>query len=149
MDRAKLLEAQMRNKRLRFCKEWCNNGIEISMNDFLDPKMIGEGYVLSLIDNFDAQKKGIVCSLDSGLEEFKGQVNKNIYKDEEYVFFEENSSEIGAIKLSGTIILNNIEFIIENSGLNHGWSDIFICSPDFEKGVCLWRSEYDTRIYVW
>ncbi|MDD6487777.1 MAG: hypothetical protein PUF61_12630 [Spirochaetales bacterium] len=149
MDRTKLIEAQIRNTRLRFCKKWCDNGIEISIDDFLDPKIIGEAYVFSLIDTFNTQKKGIVCPLNSGLEEFKEQINKNIHKDMEYLFFEEKSSEIGAIKISGNVILNNIDFVIKESGLYHGWNDIFICSSDLKKGVCLWRSEYDTRIYVW
>lgn len=150
MDRTKLIEeAQIRNKRIRLCKKWCAYGIEISIDDFLDPKIIGLGYVFPLLDNFDAQEKCIVCPINCGLGDFIEQVNKNISKDMEYLFFEEQSSEIGAIKISGNIILNNIDFIIKTSPYFNNGNNICIFSADLKKGVCLWRSEYDTRIYVW
>ena len=36
MDKARLDEVKRRNKILQACKEWENNGIKISINDFYD-----------------------------------------------------------------------------------------------------------------
>lgn len=35
MDKARLDEVKRRNKILQACKEWENNGIKISINDFM------------------------------------------------------------------------------------------------------------------
>ena len=29
------------------------------------------------------------------------------------------------------------------------YTSIFICSCGLENGVCLWRGEYDSRVYCW
>ncbi len=47
------------------------------------------------------------------------------------------------------IISNNIEYIISKSELLNGGCSIFICSCGLENGVCLWRGEYDSRVYCW
>lgn len=152
MDRTRLIEAQKRNRRLLLCREWKKNGIEISLDNFLDKEIIyqPDKSILSLIHKFDEEKKYIICNLDTGIEEYKILLKNNICKDVEYIFEPENFSEIGLIKLSGKIILENIEFIIKNSSAHQGiLLNVFIYTENLEKGICLWRLEYDTRIYVW
>ena len=44
---------------------------------------------------------------------------------------------------------NNIEYVISKSEFLNGGCSIFICSCGLENGVCLWRGEYDSRVYFW
>lgn len=58
-----------------------------------------------------------------------------------------NATKLGALKLQGNIISNNIEYVISKSEFLNGGCSIFICSCGLENGVCLWRGEYDSRVY--
>ena len=130
MDKARLDEVKRRNKILQACKEWENNGIKISINDFYD-----------LHTTLQLQEK-IIAKL--GI--FKKKV---ICKSMKYAFFVANATKLGALKLQGNIISNNIEYVISKSEFLNGGCSIFICSCGLENGVCLWRGEYDSRVYFW
>lgn len=93
-------------------------------------------------------RKSILFVKTYEIEDFLNYTSKVICKSMKYVFVE-NSTKFGAIKLQGDIISNNIEYIISKSELLNGGCSIFICSCGLENGVCLWRGEYDSRVYCW
>lgn len=151
MDKTRLVEAKRRNGILQICKEWRNNGIEIAIDDFYDihTTLQLQEKIIAKLDDLDTQKKYIVCKKTYEIEDFLNYTSKVICKLMKYVFFVENSTKFGAIKLQGDIISNNIEYIISKSELLNGGCSIFICSCGLENGVCLWRGEYDSRVYCW
>ena len=151
MDKKRLVEAKRRNGILQICKEWRNNGIEIAIDDFYDihTTLQLQEKIIAKLDDLDTQKKYIVCKKTYEIEDFLNYTSKVICKSMKYVFFVENSTKFGAIKLQGDIISNNIEYIISKSELLNGGCSIFICSCGLENGVCLWRGEYDSRVYCW
>ena len=142
MDKARLDEVKRRNKILQACKEWENNGIKISINDFYDLHT-----TLQLQEKIIA--KYIICKNKEEIEDFLNYTNKVICKSMKYAFFVANATKLGALKLQGNIISNNIEYVISKSEFLNGGCSIFICSCGLENGVCLWRGEYDSRVYFW
>lgn len=151
MDKSRLIEAKRKNEIIHMCKEWNSNGIEISLEDFYDLQgtLLLQENIISRLDEFDIEKKYLVCANNESIKEFMKHISERICEQMSYVFFEANATKIGAIKLSGDTILNNIDYVISNSELLHGGCSIFICSCGLENGICLWRGEYDIRIYLW
>ena len=91
----------------------------------------------------------IICKNKEEIEDFLNYTNKVICKSMKYAFFVANATKLGALKLQGNIISNNIEYVISKSEFLNGGCSIFICSCGLENGVCLWRGEYDSRVYFW
>ena len=151
MDKARLIEAKRRNGILQICKEWENNGIEISFDDFYDlyTTFRLQEEIIAKLDDLDVQKKYIICKNTEEIEDFLKYTSKVICKSKEHVLFIENSTKPGALKLQGNIISDNIEYVISKSEFLNGGCNIFICSCSLENGVCLWRGEYDSRVYIW
>ena len=151
MDKAKLEEVKRRNQKLQTCKEWENNGIKISVDDFYDLHTTFQlqEEIIAKLDKLDNQKKYIICKNKEELEEFLNYASKVICKSMKYVFFAANSTMLGALKLQGNVISGNIEYVISKSEFLNGGCSIFICSCDLENGVCLWRGEYDSKVYFW
>lgn len=151
MDKAKLVEAKRRNGIIQKCKEWENNGIKISLEDFYDIHTTFrlQEDILAKLDEVDLQKKSIICRHEDAIVMFTNYASKLISKSIEYVFFEANSTELGALKLQGNIISNNLGYVISKSEFFDDGCSIFICTEGLENGVCLWRGEYDSRIYCW
>ena len=151
MDKARLDEVKRRNKILQACKEWENNVIKISINDFYDlhTTLQLQEKIIAKLDELDSQKKYIICKNKEEIEDFLNYTNKVICKSMKYAFFVANATKLGALKLQGNIISNNIEYVISKSEFLNGGCSIFICSCGLENGVCLWRGEYDSRVYFW
>ena len=151
MDKARLIEVKRRNGILQICKEWENNGIEISFDDFYDlyTTFRLQEEIIAKLDDLDVQKKYIICKNTEEIEDFLKYTGKVICKSKEYVLFIENSTKLGALKLQGNIISDNIEYVISKSEFLNGGCSIFICSCSLENGVCLCRGEYDSRVYIW
>ena len=63
MDKTILDEVKRKNKILQVCKEWVNNGIEISINDFYDiPTTLQlQEKIIAKLDELDTKKKYIIC----------------------------------------------------------------------------------------
>lgn len=151
MDKTRLNEVKRRNEILYICKEWWNRGIEITIEDFYDLQttLQLQDDIIAKLDELDTQKKYILCDYNEGTKDFINHASEVICQSMNYTFFEANATKVGAINLSGNIILNNIEYIISKSELFYGGCSIFICSSDLDNGVCLWRGEYDSRVYFW
>ena len=117
MDKARLDEVKRRNKILQACKEWENNGIKISINDFYDlhTTLQLQEKIIAKLDELDSQKKYIICKNKEEIEDFLNYTNKVICKSMKYAFFVANATKLGALKLQGNIISNNIEYVISKS----------------------------------
>lgn len=129
---------------------WCSNGIckEFKNNRYLYIQFLWYT-IIAKLDDLDVQKKYIICKNTEEIEDFLKYTGKVICKSKEYVLFIENSTKLGALKLQGNIISDNIEYVISKSEFLNGGCSIFICSCSLENGVCLWRGEYDSRVYIW
>ena len=126
-------------------------GDGISINDFYDlhTTLQLQEKIIAKLDELDSQKKYIICKNKEEIEDFLNYTNKVICKSMKYAFFVANATKLGALKLQGNIISNNIEYVISKSEFLNGGCSIFICSCGLENGVCLWRGEYDSRVYFW
>ena len=89
MDKTILDEVKRKNKILQVCKEWVNNGIEISINDFYDiPTTLQlQEKIIAKLDELDTQKKYIICKNREEIETFLNYTNKVICKSMKYAFF--------------------------------------------------------------
>ena len=65
MDKARLIEVKRRNGILQICKEWENNGIEISFDDFYDlyTTFRLQEEIIAKLDDLDVQKKYIIVKI--------------------------------------------------------------------------------------
>ncbi len=152
MDRAKLIEAQRRNKRLLLIKEWNSEGYKLSERDFftMDLTLEINSKIMDTIRQFDLENKYIPVNHEGAADLYKYELQNNIDIKKNYIFFESNAIEIGGIQIDGTSLLSKKNFFISKSGLKQkNGCSIFICTTDMKTGVCLWKGEYDTRIYVW
>ena len=139
MDKARLDEVKRRNKILQACKEWENNGIKISINDFYDlhTTLQLQEKIIAKLDELDSQKKYIICKNKEEIEDFLNYTNKVICKSMKYAFFVANATKLGALKLQGNIISNNIEYVISKSEFVERFPELSL----FFKAFSLLNSE--------
>ncbi len=150
-NKTRMLELKRKNAITNMCKEWGEHSIDISIDDYLElhQTLQLQEYIITELDELDKKNKSIVCSESDSISEFITYLNKYICKECEYVFFEAEATKIGALRLKGKEILEKSDFIIQKSEVFNGGCSIFFCSNSMEKGICLWRGEYDNRIYIW
>ena len=152
MDKRNQLEnLKIKNKKSIVCKEWNNHGIEISFDNFINvSKTLGiQDMILAKLDYMDKEMKTIIYPLNKEfISEYIKILNKIIKRDCLYVYYQKESTKIGAIQLSGKDILDNIYFLMDESELQEGCS-FFLTTKDCTMGCCIWLTEYDRRIYVW
>lgn len=151
VDQEKLLELKRRNRRMHMCKRWHEIGKSLTLDDFID---IHQTYNLFAkihdhLYEMDINRKSFACSTEVAISEYCKYLRDYLKKEEDYVFFERESSELGALLLTGKRILEDVNFYIQESEMHSKSYIIIICSIDLTSGLCLWTGEYDTKIYVW
>ena len=97
----------------------------------------------------DANNTCIICQENDFLAEFTQILLSKINEEQIYAFFVGEANEIGALLLKGDVILEKYSYIIKKSELFNMGCSIFFCCINMESGICLWRGEYDNRIYIW
>lgn len=107
--------------------------------------------ILNKLDKMDSDNTSIIYQEQeiNIISAFTEELINNIDNNKEYAFFVRGATEIGGLVLSGNIIIEKSEFIIKESEIFNNGCSIFFSSLNAESGVCLWRGEYDNRIYVW
>lgn len=154
MDKKKRIqELKRKNEIINLCREWMNNDITISMNNFLETQQTLhiQSKILEKLDEMDSDNTSIICQ-KQGIDiisVFTKEIINNIDNSKEYVFFVRGATKIGGIVLSGNIIVEKCEFIIKESEFFNNGCSIFFSFLNVESGICLWKGEYDNRIYVW
>ncbi len=154
MDKKKRIqELKRKNEIINLCREWMNNDITISMNNFLETQQTLhiQSKILDKLDEMDSDNTSIICQKQEIdiISVFTKEIINNIDNSKEYVFFVRGATKIGAIVLSGNIIVEKCEFIIKESEFFNNGCSIFFSFLNVESGICLWKGEYDNRIYVW
>lgn len=146
----RLQELKRKKAIANLCRDWNEHGIGISPADFLEVRQTlqFQEHIAARLDESDQKNESILCSGDM-ISGFADYLLQNIRKEQEYIFFEAEATRIGALRLKGGTILEKRDFMIQRSEIIHGGCSIFFCSTDMESGVCLWRGEYDCRVYVW
>ena len=152
-NKKSILELKRKNKIAVLCKLWMNNNIQISINDFLqvDETLCIQNKILNklhIMDNKHESNVYIEKEIDI-ISIFTDYIINNININKSYVFFVKDATKIGGLILGGDTIINKHEFIIKESEFFDKGCSIFFCTLHAESGVCLWRGEYDSRIYVW
>lgn len=155
MDRKKRIE-ELRRKNVitNLCNTWIDNGINISIENFLgiEETQSLQNKILSKIDEMNFQDASNIYALDEMniVSVYIKELVNNIDSRKDYVFFAREATKIGGIILQGNVLIEKKEFIVKESELffNRGCC-IFLCSLNAERGICLWKGEYDIRIYIW
>ena len=154
MDNKKRIQALKRKNQItNLCKEWMNFDVVITMENFLEIEetLLLQGKILRKLDEMDSNKTSIIYQGNEKdlISAFEEMLINNVNNDEKYVFFVKGVTKIGGLILSGKIIIEKYQFIIKESEIFNNGCNIFFCSLNGENGVCLWKGEYDIRIYVW
>lgn len=154
MDKKKRIQELKRKSEItNLCKVWMNNDITISIDNFLETQetLHLQSKILDKLDEMDSDNTCIIYQEQeiNIISVFTEELINNIDNTKEYVFFVRGATKIGGLVLSGNIIIEKSEFIIKESEIFNNGCSIFFSSLNSESGVCLWKGEYDNRIYVW
>lgn len=152
-NKKRMQELRRKNQITNLCKEWMTFGVLITMDDFLevDETLLLQSNIFKKLDEMDRNNTSIIYQGDAQgvMDAFKELLIKNLKNNGKYIFFVRGAAKIGALVLDGKTIKENHQFIVMESELFHNGCSIFFASINTEKGICLWKGEYDSRIYVW
>ncbi len=154
MDKKKRIqELKRKNEITNLCRVWMNNDISISMDNFLGTQetLHLQKRILDKLDEMDSDNTSIIYQEPeiNIISAFTEELINNIDNNKKYVFFVRGVTKIGGLVLRGNIIVEKSEFIIKESEIFNNGCSIFFSSLNAESGICLWKGEYDNRIYVW
>ena len=146
----KIVELKRKNLVNNICKEWFRAGIDIKLDDFISLKKTME-YQLEIIQRLDSMDSGGNYSLcaENCEEKMVFHLKKFVNQDINYIFFEKEATKCGAIALRGKLITDNAKELLKKSEFNDKGCCFFLCSEDKSQGFCIWRNEYDIRLYLW
>lgn len=152
-NKKRIQELKRKNQITNLCKEWINFDVLITIDNFLEIEetLLLQSKILGKLDEMDSNNTSIIYQGNEKdvLFAFEEMLINNIRNEEKYVFFVKGVTKIGGLILSGKIIIEKYQFIIKESEIFNNGCSIFFCSLNSESGVCLWKGEYDNRIYVW
>lgn len=154
MDNKELIKKlKIKNITKRVCEYWEKAGITISEDNFFDIQktLYLQDKIIKKLDDMDSK---CMCTIYQEkqinvIQEFKKILVNKIDDNLKYVFFIKEATKIGAVILNGRIIKENADFIIKESEIFGFGCSIFFHSLNNDSGICLWKGEYDSRIYVW
>lgn len=154
MDKKENIQKLKRkNEITNLCKTWINNGIFISMDNFLEIQetLHLQSKILDRLDKMDMDDTSIIYQEQeiNIISVFKEKLVNNLDNNKEYIFFVRGATKIGGLVLKGNIIIEKSEFVIKESEIFNNGCSIFFSLLNAESGICLWKGEYDNRIYVW
>lgn len=149
----RLQELRRKNQITNLCKEWMENGIYVSVDNFigLEETLVIQDKIIAKLDEIDRKETSVVIPREENLwfVKYEEILIENILSNEEYIFFTRDALKIGGLCLKGEIILEKMDFIINESEMHNFGCSVFLCTKNAQKGFCLWKSEYDYRIYIW
>lgn len=152
-DKKRMQELKRKNQITNLCKEWVNFDVLITMDDFLQVQetLLLQSKILEKLDEMDNNNTSIIYQGNekNAIAAFEKILIDYIKNDEEYVFFIKEVTKIGGLVMSGKEIIEKYQFIVKESEIFNKGCSIFFCSLNAERGVCLWKGEYDIRFYVW
>lgn len=151
-NQERLKELKRKNNNQIVCSKWNNNGLILSVEDFIDVEktLKVQEIILKKLDDIDECEQSEIYNDEADvLIRYRVKVLSNINENDEYIFFEKDAVKNGAVKLKGSIIKEKIDFLINESEFMNDCCSIFLCDSQAEMGICLWASEYDYRIYIW
>lgn len=151
--RERIMNLQIRNSRKLLYHKIKTHLDGIQMDDFIslhDTKMLQEK-VFSIMENLDEKNDFLIFPLNVSyreiLEENKTCLAKKVM--EKIVFFHHDALDIGAIELDVRTVLDNISYTVSESEMGVRGRRILLVSRDAKYGLCLWRGEYEIKLYIW
>lgn len=147
MDKKKIQKLKRLNFRKIYCEELNNIIQRITVSDFLstDETRKKLNCILKKIEDSEFHKEPLSSDARVLFEQYVHKMRRN----EKFIFFQHNSVMIGALTLYGFEIVENSGYIFEQSPIAKGWNDLFVVTLDMQAGFCIWKGEYDIRIYQW
>jgi hypothetical protein len=126
---------------------------EIVVSDFisLEDSRILQSKVFGLMENMDKERKSLTIPLDSSCQEIFNE-NMDIFEkhmNQKIVFFHRQAMDIGAIEINTCSVMDNMDYIISESEMYRYGCRILLVNKDIKYGFCLWRGEYEYRLYKW
>lgn len=147
------LNLQIKNSRKLLYKKINTFLDDIKLDDFIslnDTKIL-QGKVFSVMADMDAKNDFLRAPLDVSYEKIL-EDNKQFFEqkaEDKIVFFHHDALDIGAIELNFRTVLNNISYIVTESEMGVRGCRILLVSKDVKYGLCLWRGEYEIKLYKW
>ena len=152
-NKKRIQELKRKNQITNLCKQWKDFDVLITMDNFfeIEETLLLQSKILRKLDEMDSNNTSIIYQGNEKdmISAFEEILINNIKNDEKYIFFVKGATKIGELILSGKIIIEKYQFIIKESEVFNNGCSIFFCSLNAKSGVCLWKGEYDNRIYVW
>ena len=152
-NKKRIQELKRKNQITNLCKQWKDFDVLITMDNFfeIEETLLLQSKILRKLDEMDSNNTSIIYQGNEKdmISAFEEILINNIKNDEKYIFFVKGATKIGGLILSGKIIIEKYQFIIKESEVFNNGCSIFFCSLNAKSGVCLWKGEYDNRIYVW
>lgn len=152
-NKNRIQELRRKSQRTYLCKEWERFNVQITMDDFLEVQdtLRLQDKILSKLDEMDNDNTSIIYQGNEKdmIFAFQKMIIHYIEDNDKYVFFVKDVNKIGGLVLNGKTISENYQFIVKESEFFNKGCSIFFCSLNMDKGICLWKGEYDTRFYFW
>lgn len=144
---------QIKNSRKLLYKKLNTVLDDIKLDDFIslnDTKKLQEK-VFSIMAEMDAKNEFLIAPLDVSYEKILKDIKQYFEQKagDKIVFFHHDALDIGAIELNIRTVLNNISYIVSESEMGVRGCRILLVSKDVKYGLCLWRGEYEIKLYKW
>ncbi|MBE5920331.1 MAG: hypothetical protein E7272_10885 [Pseudobutyrivibrio ruminis] len=106
-NQERLKELKRKNNNQSVCSKWNNNGLILSVEDFIDVEktLKVQEIILKKLDDIDECEQSEIYNDEADvLIRYRAKVLSNINENDEYIFFEKDAVKNGAVKLKGSII---------------------------------------------
>lgn len=149
----RIKKLQMLNRRRLLLGEMQRHIKGIDIDDFMSLEKTNELQMktFEIMERLDATNSSIIKPLNTIFRDLfiENAQSLSEYREEKLAFFHKQSMSIGAIEIDVNTVLYNINYIISESELYTNGCRIFLVNRDERFGLCLWKGEYDIRIYKW
>lgn len=149
----RIMNLQIKNSRKLLYEKINMRLDDIKLDDFIslnDTKILQEK-VFSIMADMDTKNEFLISPLNVSYEKIL-EDNKQYFEQkagDKIVFFHHDALDIGAIELNVRTVLKNISYIVAESEMGVRGCRILLVSRDVKYGLCLWRGEYEIKLYKW
>lgn len=153
MDRAEKIEKlKIKSKRKKLYQAINESIKNISINFIeIEDTIKLRDEIIAYMEMMDTECSSLIFSSDiSCVDIYKSNLDvfSNL-REEDIVFFHNEFLNLGAIELNLGVLIDNIDYMLCISDLFKGGCGMFLVDKNMEFGLCLWKTEYDIRLYKW
>ena len=142
-----------KNRQRLYCAELNKVLKNVKEDDFLDidkTKKISN-MIIEKMNTMDKEGESITYNISAYCKKLvcEGKKIIRVHSKIPLVFFQYNSGQLGAISFAENTISSYLEFLYQQSGLAQGKSDFILTDYNLNFGYCIWKSEYEIKLYSW